>query len=136
MSSKEFKLKGAPALVVLALIVAFAGFRLVGARQTLDTDGREVLRQWISAEYIRYHLDRSDLSDEDRASILLAADTVNFAVSARGRPSRTIVRVEIEPGRAHPPEAPTVRYYRMSYSTITGWRHDGHTTAVGYYLAF
>ena len=136
MSSKQIKIKGAPALLILVAIVAFAGFRLMGARQTLDTDGREILRQWISAEYIRYHLDRTDLTDEERASILLAADTVNFSVSARGRPSRTIVRVEIDPGRAHPPGSPTVRYYRMSYSTITGWRHNGHTTAVGYYLAF
>ena len=91
---------------------------------------------WITAEYARYHLARIDLTDQERVDILLASDTVAFTMSARGRPSRTVVRVEIQPGPAHPPDAPTVRYYRMSYSTITGWHHEGHTTTLGYYLAF
>lgn len=136
MSKKTLKLTGAPAVLVLIVIVGFAGFSLLRANQTVDSDGRAVLRQWISAEYVRYHLARRDLSDQDRAEILLASDSVTFELSARGRPSRTVVKVEIQRGRAHPPDAPTIRYYRMSYSTVTGWHHDGHTTALGYYLAF
>jgi len=136
VSAKTLKLKGGPAMVVLLLIAAFAGFRFLRANQTVDRDGREVLHQWISAEYVRYHLARSDLTDQERADVLLASDSVAFVLSARGRPSRTVVRVEIQPGRAHPPDAPTIRYYRLSYSTLTGWHHDGHTTALGYYLAF
>ncbi len=136
MTSKQFKLTGAPAVVVLLLVVGFAGFQLLRAHQTVDSDGREVLRQWIVAEYARYHLARTDLTAEERATVLLASDSVTFSMAARGRPSRTIVRVEIQPGLVHPPNAPTVRYYRMSYSTITGWHHEGHTTSLGYYLAF
>jgi hypothetical protein len=133
----EIRLKGWQAVVVLLAIVAFLGFRFATARATVGTEGAEVLRQWVAAEYQRYHLDRTDLSDEERARVLLATDSVRFrTVSGRGSPDDMVVRVEIEPSSAHPPDTPYVRYYRMEYSTVTGWHHRGNVTALAYHLAF
>ena len=133
----EIRLKGWQAGVVLLAIVAFVAFRFATARATLDTEGAEVLRQWVAAEYQRYHLNRADLTDEERARVLLATDSVRFrTISGRGSPDDMVVRVEIERNRAHPPGTPYVRYYRMEYSTVTGWHHRGDVTALAYYLAF
>lgn len=137
MDQKQIRIKGLPAVLIIVALAVFAGFRLLRANTTLDTDGADVLRQWISAEYARYHLDRVELTDEERAVFLLATDSVEFSsLTARGRPDHTLVRLEILPGTAHPPGAATVRYYQMSYSTVTGWHLDRERSALSYYLAF
>jgi hypothetical protein len=46
------------------------------------------------------------------------------------------VRVEIEPNPAFPPDFELVRYYRMRYSSLTGWSHRGSGSALTYWLAF
>ena len=137
MSQKGIRIKGFPAAVIIVALAAFAGFRLLQADSTLDGDGREVLHQWIAAEYARYQLARTDLTDQERVPFLLASDSVEFrSLSARGRPDRTVVRVELEPNSAQPPDAPMVRYYRMRYSTVTGWQLGREVTVVSYYLSF
>lgn len=137
MSQRQIRIKGIPAVLLIIVLAAFAVFRLTQASATLDKDGREVLRQWIAAEYSRYHLARDDVTDEERVPFLLASDSVEFlSLSGRGRPDRTIVRVEVAPGSARPPDTPAVRYYRMEYSTITGWRLERQVSAVSYYLSF
>ena len=101
----EIRLKGWQAVVVLLAIVAFVAFRYTTARATLDTEGAEVMRQWVAAEYQRYHLDRTDLTDEERARLLLATDSVRFrTISGRGSPDDMVVRVEIEPSAALLPD--------------------------------
>lgn len=116
--------------------MAFLGFRQWQSRATLDSDATEVVTWWIAAEYSRYHLARTDVTDQERAQFLLATDSVQLAsISARGRPARMFVRVEVTPGTASPPGWDGVRYYRMKYSTITGWHMERETTAVSYYLA-
>lgn len=137
MNQKQIRLKGLPAIVIILALAGFAGFRLLQANAALDDDGREVLRRWIAAEYSRYHLARTDVTDEERVPFLLASDSVEFiSLSGRGRPDRTVVRVEVAPGSAQPPNSPTVRYYRMRYSTITGWQLERQVSAVSYYLSF
>jgi len=137
VSTKTIRIKGLPAVLIILTLAAFAGFRLLRANTTLDTDGAEVLRQWITAEYARYHLGRTELTDEERAVFLLAVDSVEFrTLTARGRPDRTMVRLELVPGTAHPAGAATVRYYQMNYSTVTGWHLDRERTALSYYSAF
>lgn len=132
----EIRLRGWKAVVVLLAVVAFVGFRYVTARATLGTEGSEVLRQWVAAEYQRYHLARTDLTDEERAPFLLAADSVRFqAISGRGSPDDMVVRVEIAATPAHPPGTPRVRYYRMEHSPVTGWHHRGNASALSYHLA-
>jgi len=45
------------------------------------------------------------------------------------------VRVELEPSSDYPPGTELTRYYRMTYSTLAGWRHRGNASALSYYLA-
>ena len=74
----EIKLSGWTGLLAALVVVGFMGFRYVNAVQTLDTDGREAIREWVASEYQRYHLGRADLSDEEKAAI------ANYASDASG----------------------------------------------------
>ena len=131
----EFKLTGWKGLLAALVIVGFLGYRYVTAVQALDTDGREAVREWVAAEYQRYHLARTDISDEEKAAILLETQAINLvSMDARGRPERMAVRVEIEPNIAHPPGTPYVRYYNLEHSIATGWRHKGDITALQYHM--
>ena len=131
----EIKLTGWKALLAALVVVGFLGFRYVTAAQTLDTDGRKAISEWVASEYQRYHLARTDLSDEEKAAILLKTASVELlSLDARGRPERMAVRVEIAPNAAHPPGTPYVRYFILEFSLTTGWRHKGDITAMQYHL--
>lgn len=131
----EIKLGGWKALVAIAVIAGFLGFRYLTAVEALDTDGSKAVRDWIAAEYQRYQLARRDLGDADRADLLLkAADVKLVSLAARGRPESMAVRVEIEPNPARPPGSPRVRYFRLEYSLVNGWRHQANISALQYHL--
>ncbi len=131
----EIKLTGWKGLAGGIAILAFLGYQFHAARASLDGAGREVIEQWLAAEYQRYHLSRTELDDEQRARVLIdAADVDILALDARGKPESLAVRVEIAPGAAHPPGSPLVRYYRMEHSLLTGWHHRGKLRAWQYYL--
>jgi len=57
------------------------------------------------------------------------------SLAVRGRLDKAVVRVELAPNTAFPPGTDLVRYYRMSYSEITGWRHRGRASVMSWYLA-
>jgi len=136
-SSKRIRITGAPALVLIAALGLFAGLRLMRAGATLDEGGREVVRQWLASEYARYQLARDDLTGVERAPFLLASDSIVFrSLTGRGRPGRTVVRVEVAPNAAQPPGTPMVRYFRLRYSTVTGWRLEREVSVLSYYLPF
>ncbi len=131
----EIKLTGRKGAAAGLAFVAFLGYQFHAARASLDGAGREVIEQWLTAEYQRYHLARTDLDDEQRARLLIdAADVDIVSLDARGKPESLAVRVEIAPGVAHPPGSPLVRYYRMEHSLLTGWHHRGKLPAWQYYL--
>ena len=69
---------------------------------------------------------------------LYALATANVRIrslSGRGSLDDLVVKVELEPSADLPPGTELVRYYRMEYSSITGWRHRGDATALSYYLS-
>ncbi len=105
----EIRLTGWKGAATGIAILAFLGYQFHAARASLDDAGREVIEQWLAAEYQRYHL-------------------------ARGKPESLAVRVEIAPGAAHPPGSPLIRYYRMEHSLLTGWHHRGKLRPWQYYL--
>ena len=118
----DIKLSGWKALLAILLLLGFVGFRYASVAQSLDTDGRQAISDWIASEYQRYHLARTDLSDEDKAAILLQTKNVELlSLDARGKPELIAVRVEIAPNAAHPPGMPYIRYFRMEYSFSEGW---------------
>ena len=131
----EIKLTGWKGLIAALVVVGFLGFRYVTAVQALDTDGRKAISEWVASEYQRYHLARVDISDEEKAALLLKTQSVTLvSLEARGRPERMAVRVEIAPNAAHPPGTPYVRYFNLEYSITAGWRHKGDITALQYHL--
>lgn len=136
----QVRLKGAPALLVVAAVVAFVGWWAVTARAELDASAREALTQQLQAEFAREHLARVGRVEElTPASVdsLLATQTVTFpSLTARGRLPEVIVRVEIRVDGRPPADAREVRYYRMSYSPITGWRIQREATAFAYHTTW
>ena len=48
MSSQSIQLTRWKAVVVGVLVVGAAGYRMVTARTTLDTQGRQALEQWVA----------------------------------------------------------------------------------------
>jgi hypothetical protein len=44
------------------------------------------------------------------------------------------VKIEIQVAGKDPPDGKRVRYYKMSHSTVTGWRVRRETTMLSYYL--
>ncbi len=131
----EIKLTGWKGVTAGIAILALLGYQFHAARATLDGAGREVIAQWLTAEYQRYHLARTDLDDEQRARLLLEAAEVDIvSLTARGKPDALAVRVEVAPGPVHPPGSPLVRYYRMEHSLLTGWHHRANLRPWQYYL--
>lgn len=57
------------------------------------------------------------------------------SLAVRGPLHNAVVRVELAPNAALPPGTDLVRYYRMQYSALTGWRHHGDATVINWYLA-
>ena len=134
---KEFEVKGWKAVAILAAIVLFSGYTFISAKRSLDTDGKQVVKDWIISEYQRYHLARTDISDEERAELLLQSRDLEIkSMSARGNLDSMIVRVEIEPNAAHPDNMDYVQYYKLRYSKLTGWEHVFNVGPFSYYTAF
>lgn len=95
------------------------------------------IKRWVALEYQSYHLDRTDLSLEEKAALLRYAEDVEFsAVAVRGTARNMVMRVEISPNPAMPPSAATIRYFRMRYSLALGWEQMPRpASALSYFLA-
>ena len=131
----SFQLKGWQAVAAVAVALVVFGLKYVGASETLDTQAAEKIKFWLSAEYLRSVQAREDLSPEERSRLVLASDEIEFAdISARGSGDEIIVRVEVEPNPAEPPDKERIRYFEMSYSGLTGWQYQRETKALLYHL--
>lgn len=109
----------------------------MSARRSLDTQGREALEEWVSLEIRRGLLDDSGMDAEAPAQALLDAGEVPIEeLSARGPLDDLVVKVELAPDPRLPEGTERVRYYRMSSSSVTGWRHRGDASTLAYQLAF
>jgi hypothetical protein len=137
-SALTFKLTGWKALAFLVLLLALGAYRFTRARAALEGDGREKLETWIVGEIQRPLLADTTLSLAEKGEALLETfGSVRIrALDARGPYDDVQVRVELEPDPAFPPGFELIRYYRMRYSSLTGWSHKGRGSALGYWLAF
>ena len=134
MSNQSIQLTGWKAVVVGVLVVGGAGYRSVTARTTLDTQGRQALEEWVAGEIRRPLLADESVSLEEKAQAVLDAGSVEIrSMRARGPLDNLVVRIELEPGDHLPVGTELVRYYRMAYSTIGGWRHRSDATAFTFY---
>jgi hypothetical protein len=129
-------LRGWPAVIALVVVVGLYGLTFVISRRALDDRALAPIRHQLQGEYTAALLPGVDTQNPDPAAVdrLTALDHIDFAsVSVRGFGSDVIVRVEPRVDGAPPPDGRDVRYYRMSYSTLTGWRLRHETTALRYY---
>ena len=143
MSDIKLQLSGWKAIAVIGIVMAVAGYRFMAVRTTLETGGADELKMWVLADYVRQGLpaleqalESGDMqAAEEQAQQLIAAERIRFTeMKARGTPDDLVVRVKIRVDGGAPPDGREVRYFRMSHSTITGWRMERETSALGYYL--
>jgi hypothetical protein len=143
VSDIKFQLSGWKAIAVIGIVVAVAGYRFMAVRTTLETGGADELKMWVLADYVRQGLpaleqalEGGDMqAAETQAQQLIASERIQFTeMKARGTPDDLVVRVKIRVDGGRPPDGREVRYFRMSHSTITGWRMERETSALGYYL--
>ena len=57
------------------------------------------------------------------------------SVTRRGVDNNIVARVEVSYKGKAPSEGMNVRYLRMNYSMVTGWRVERETSKWSYYLA-
>jgi hypothetical protein len=139
----ELKITGWKAVVVLLMIFAFAVYRFQAARAALPTDGADEIKLWLTSEYISAGLPALERAVEandsaavaDMSNEILSRDRVTFrTISARGAFDDLVVKVDVRVDGVAPPVGDRVRYFRMHFSTVTGWIMDYETTAVAYWL--
>jgi hypothetical protein len=125
------------ALIAAVAFIGFLGLLTFFAHSEVDPHASAVLKRWVAADLTNYQVNRTDLPLEEKAALLLEAAKVDFAsISARGTANTMVFRVEIKPNIALPPDAPSVRYYRLRYSLSIGWEPVPQTgSALTYFLA-
>lgn len=137
MPGKTVKISGRNAVLVLIVATAFVGFRFVTARSKIDGQGRATLQTWVQDQVVRPILGDTTRSEEERgaaASAGVSAVQIK-SLQVHGPLNRAIVRVELAPSPALPAGTKLLRYYRMQYSDLTGWRVVGSARAWDWYLA-
>jgi len=128
---------GWKAVVAIVLLVLIVGYKYTTAITALDTNGKKVIQDWVASEYQRYHLARTDLSDEEKGAILLHTKSIELvSMTARGGLDSMSVRVVIGENEAHPDGMEYIQYYKLKYSSVSGWQHSRTITALRYYLSF
>jgi hypothetical protein len=135
------KLKGWNAVAALALIGAFIVGKVMMERSTLETEAAEEIKFWLRADYMSAGLlgfDPAQMTEEEaeaRVQELLSLNDIVFtSIRARGRGDDVAVKIEIQVAGKDPPDGKRTRYYRMTHSTLTGWRVKHESTALSYYL--
>jgi hypothetical protein len=137
----KLELKGWKAIAALTLIIVILVATFRAERSTLESEAADELKVWIRSEYLArglHGVDPGQLTEEElqaKGEELLSLSEVQFtSISARGRGDDIVVKVEIRVSGEEPPDGKPVRYFRMSHSTVTGWRVRRETTALSYYL--
>ncbi len=135
------ELKGWKAVAALAVIVAVLAGKFLAERSTLESEAADELKFWLRAEYLAHGMqgfDPESMTEQEaeaRAEELLSLNEVVFtSIKARGRGDDIVVKVEVQVAGKDPPTGDPVRYFKMSHSTVTGWRVRWETTALSYYL--
>jgi hypothetical protein len=134
--SAGITLRGWPAVIALVVVAGLYGVTFLVSRRALDDKALDPIRRQLEGEYTAVLLPGVDPRDPDPDALarLTALERIEFAsVSVRGFGSDIIVRVEPRVEGEPPPDGRDVRYYRMSYSTLNGWRVRRQSTAWRYY---
>ena len=144
MSDMQINVKGWKAIPVILVVLAIVGYKFYAMKSTLDTDATKVIKFWLLAEYAGEALDNPKYknfealprAEADRAAEeLLKLQRIDIkSIGARGKGDDIVVRVEIAVDGKTPPDGKSIRYFRMTHSTITGWRMKWDASWISYYL--
>jgi len=103
-----------------------------------DPQAINILKRWVSSEYVRYQASREDISLSEKAELISQAQNIEFkSWRVRGKPERIVFRIEVAPNPAQPPNTPNIRYFRLDHSLGLGWAGSipKRADAVTYFLA-
>lgn len=139
----KIKLTGWKAIGAVVVVGAFVLVRLGMQRESLGTQGVQEIERWLALESARVTLPAMQQAARSSNSQLvsqMAEDLVEEAfrvvsLSPHGTDEQIVARVDYRREGRSPGEGTRVRYLRMSYSTVAGWRVDSETTKLAYYLA-
>lgn len=136
----RIRLTGFKAVLALIVVAGVIGFRFVTAHRALSDDATKILALQIQSEYARGYLKglTADNITPEMVDSITALQRVTFPkIRARGSLDNAIVRAEVLIDGAPPPDGRSVRYFRMRYSSVLGWRLKSgrEPTALQYYLA-
>jgi hypothetical protein len=142
----KIKLTGPQAIAAVVVIVAVVAIQFLNRQQTLQTEAVDQIKLHLSAEYARQHLPELQRAtqgvdlDEARVEEMvrqMSTDNIDIVdIGARGRGGEFVARVEVEVEGADPPDGRRIRYFKMTHSTLVGWRVVRTTSKWSYYLAF
>ncbi len=108
------------------------------AHLDVDPQAINILKRWVSSEYVRYQTGREDISLSEKAELISQAQNIQFkSWSVRGKPECMVFRIEVAPNSAQPPNTPDIRYFRMDHSMVLGWAGSipKRADAFNYFLA-
>ena len=141
----QIKLTGPKAIVAVIAVIGFLGFKFNMQTESLQTEGVEKIKTWLLFESARAVIPDMEKAVQDptqNAEYLeqvvndLQEENIEVvSVTRRGVEERIIARVEVKYKGETPPDGKNVRYLKMKYSMVTGWRVDRETSKWNYYLA-
>jgi hypothetical protein len=132
----EFQLRGFPAVAAILVVLGFGAYRMHSMQTTLETDAVDELKFWIVSDYARDTLASlpkdvnavSDAQAMETAEKVRALERIEFtSINAKGmwksgKDSDVVVKVDLRVDGKIPPDGEPTRYYKMRYSSISGWR--------------
>lgn len=123
-------------LTAIPLLGMIGFYQISSTNESLDSNGKFLLKNKIAAEYQKYYLSKEDLSSVEKARLLTQIQKLEFkSLTALGSGDDLVVRVELKPLNIRPPQFSDIQYHQLKYSNLTGWRHNGKSTAVNFYLS-
>lgn len=138
----KFQLTGWKAIAALILLVAFVVVRYTMQAGALETQGVAQVQRWLADEATRSALPdmQQAVAAGDAASVERMAGDLEgdrfeiLSVTRHGLGEEIVARVEYRHA-SRPAGGTRVRYLRMSYSRLVGWRVGAETSRLSYYLA-
>lgn len=123
------------AAILVVLAASFAKYQL--SYRTLEDKLRETIRTELAREYLEtadIEKDSPEKFTQKTEEMLKNVERIGFrSIKARGKDDDVVVRMEVLVDGKPPAGKSPVRYFRMEYSVLTGWRYLNETSAFSYY---
>lgn len=144
--TREIRLAGKPALVVLLAIAVVFAWKVLFTREGVPPEVEQAIRSVLEADYARRDLPeiqqrleqgRTDQAAEAAQRLLEIRDGITFvSLKSRGSGRHYFVRAEIQVNGKAPPVGHAVRYFRFSRGPLSGYVYNEEVWALSYWLPF